>query len=291
MILVNGLPSEHVRVFDRGLAYGDGVFRTLRVREGHPLCWRRHYDKLNADCAALGIVCPPEAILAAEMAELIAGYPLLNPLPQTGEEANVKGACFDLDCVLKVIVTRGESQRGYAIPEHMEPTRILMASPAPQYPANYLTDGVRLHLCSTRLAIQPLLAGIKHLNRLENVLARREWNDPEIAEGLMLDMDGNAIEGTMSNLFLLKGKTLHTPDLGRCGVAGVQRERIMDMAGGLGMTVRMENLPLARIYDADEVLLCNSVIGVWQVRELAGKTWQAGKLAARLRGLLDDESH
>ncbi len=265
MTLVNGIPSEHIRVFDRGLTYGDGVFRTLLVRAGHPSCWPRHYDKLYADCAALNIVCPPEAILAAEIAKLIAGTP---------------------DCVLKVIVTRGESQRGYAIQEHMEPTRILMASPVPQYPASYLTEGVRLHLCSTRLAIQPSLAGIKHLNRLENVLARREWDDPEIAEGLMLDMDGNAIEGTMSNLFLLQGKTLHTPNLGRCGVAGVQRERIMDLAGELGMTVRVENLPLARIYDADEVVLCNSVFGVWQVRELAGKTWQAGKLAARLRGLL-----
>jgi 4-amino-4-deoxychorismate lyase len=270
MILVNGIQSEHVRVFDRGLAYGDGVFRTLLVRAGHPLCWSRHYDKLYADCAALGIVCPPEDILAAEMVELIAGTP---------------------DCALKMIVTRGESQRGYAVPAHMEPTRILMSSPAPQYPVNYLTDGVRLHLCTTRLAIQPLLAGIKHLNRLENVLARREWNNSEIAEGLMLDMDGNAIEGTMSNLFLLKGRTLHTPDLGHCGVAGVQRQRIMDLAGRLGMTVRVENLPLARIYDADEAVLCNSVIGVWQVRELAGKTWQAGKLAARLRSLLDDDGH
>ena len=270
MILVNGIQSEYIRVFDRGLTYGDGVFRTLLVRAGHPLCWPRHYDKLYADCAALDIICPPEVILAAEMAKLI-------------EEAP--------DCVLKVIVTRGESQRGYASPEHVEPTRILMASLAPQHPANYLTDGVRLHLCSTRLAIQPSLAGIKHLNRLENVLARREWNNSEIAEGLMLDMDGNAIEGTMSNLFLLQGKTLHTPDLGRCGVAGAQRERIMELAGRLGMTVRVENLPLARIYDASEVVLCNSVIGVWQVRELAGKTWPAGKLAARLRRLLDDDCH
>lgn len=268
MILVNGLPSEHVRVFDRGLMYGDGVFRTLLVRAGLPLCWPRHYDKLYADCAALGIICPPEGVLAAEMAQLIARTP---------------------DCVLKVTVTRGESQRGYAIPEHIEPTRILVTSPAPQYPESYFMDGVRLHLCSTRIAIQPVLAGIKHLNRLENVLARREWNSSEIAEGLMLDTDGNAIEGTMSNLFLLQGKTLHTPNLVRCGVAGVQRERIMDLAGGLGMTVRVENLPLARIYDADEVVLCNSVIGVWQVRELAGKTWQTGKLAAHLRSLLDDD--
>lgn len=268
MILVNGLPSEHVRVFDRGLAYGDGVFRTLLVRAGHPLCWPRHYDKLHADCAALGIVCPPEDILAAEMVQLTAGTP---------------------DCVLKVTITRGEGQRGYAIPEHMEPTRILMTSPIPQYPESYLTEGVRLHLCSTRLAIQPLLAGIKHLNRLENVLARREWNDSGIAEGLMLDTSENAIEGTMSNLFLLQGKTLHTPDLGRCGVAGVQRERIMGLAGRLGMTIRVNDLSLARIYDADEVVLCNSVIGAWQVKELAGKTWQPGKLAAHLRSLLDDD--
>jgi 4-amino-4-deoxychorismate lyase len=270
MILVNGIQSEHIRVFDRGVTYGDGVFRTLLVRAGHPLCWSRHYDKLYADCAALGIVCPPEDILAAEMVELIAGTP---------------------DCVLKVIVTRGESQRGYAVPARMEPTRILMSSPVPQHPANHLTDGVRLHLCATRLAIQPLLAGIKHLNRLENVLARREWTNSDIAEGLMLDMDGNAIEGTMSNLFLLQGNTLFTPDLGRCGVAGVQRQRIMNLAGGLGMAVRVENLSLARIYDAEEMVLCNSLIGVWQVRVLAGKTWQAGKLAARLRRLLDDDCH
>ncbi len=270
MILVNGLQSEQVGVYDRGLTYGDGIFRTLLVRAGHPLCWPRHYDKLYADCEAIHIVCPPEAILAAEMSKLIEETP---------------------DCVLKAIITRGESQRGYSFQEHMEPTRILMSSTLPQYPANYLMEGVRLHLCSTRLAIQPMLAGIKHLNRLENVLARREWNNSEIAEGLMLDMDGNAIEGTMSNLFLLQGKTLHTPNLGRCGVAGVQRERIMEMAGKLGMTVRVENLPLARIYDADEVVLCNSVIGVWQVRELAGKTWPAGKLAARLRSLLDDDCH
>ena len=269
MILINGVLNNHVHAFDRGLTYGDGVFRTLLVRNGHPSCWPRQYKKLNSDCLALGLSCPSESILAGDIATLTVEAP---------------------DCVLKIIITRGESQRGYAIPECMEPSRILMTSPVLQFPESYLTDGVRLHLCSTRLAIQPLLAGIKHLNRLENVMARREWDNSEIAEGLMLDMEGNIIEGTMSNLFLLKGKTLHTPDLGRCGVAGVQRERIMEMAGQIGMTVRVANLPLARIYDADEVLLCNSVIGVWQVRELGDKKWPAGKLVQQLRKLLDDDS-
>lgn len=270
MVLVNGLPTEHIRVFDRGLLYGDGVFRTVLVKAGYALCWQRHYDKLRGDCAALGIVCPPKAILTGEISELVKTYP---------------------DCVLKVIVTRGEGQRGYAVQDSIAPTRILMTSPLPQHPPSHYSDGVRLCLCATRLAIQPGLAGIKHLNRLENILARREWSDPEIAEGLMLDMEDNVIEGTMSNLFLLRGNTLYTPDLGRCGVSGVQRARIMEMAVGLGMTVKVENLALARIYDADEIVLCNSVIGIWQVRELAGKTWPADGLAVRLRSLLDDDCH
>ena len=270
MVLVNGLPSEYIRVSDRGLAYGDGVFRTLLLQSGRALLWRLHYDKLRADCDGLGIDCPPEDRLTEEMTRLSKEAP---------------------DCVLKIIVTRGEGARGYAVSGETEPTCILMTSPLPQYPADYFSNGVRMHLCSTRLAIQPRLAGIKHLNRLENVLARQEWNDPGIAEGLMLDMEGNAIEGTMTNVFALKGGTLRTPDLGRCGVAGVQRERIIKLAAILGIEVNVENLSLAKIYEAEELVLCNSVIGVWNVRELAGKNWQGGRLAPRLRELLDDESH
>lgn len=270
MVLVNGLPGESIRVFDRGLMYGDGVFRTLLARNGKPLSWRLHYARLSADCAALGIVCPGEETLSEEAGRLI----------QT-----------DDDIVLKIVVTRGESARGYAVPEGIEPTRILMSSPAPPYPATYYTDGIRAHLCATRLALQPALAGIKHLNRLENVLARREWNDPEVAEGLMLDMEGNVIEGTMTNLFVLRGGALITPKLDRCGVAGVQRERIMGLAGQLGLALRAEPLPLSLVFDADEVVLCNSVIGAWQVRELGGRGLRTGNLASRLRELLLHEDN
>ncbi|MDD5330137.1 MAG: aminodeoxychorismate lyase [Sulfuricella sp.] len=270
MVLVNGLATESVRIFDRGLTYGDGVFRTLPVRAGRPLCWRLHYDKLCADCAALGIECPPEDRLIGEVGRVIEASP---------------------DCVLKIIVTRGEGLRGYAVTAGAEPTRILTTSPLPQYPATWFADGIRMHLCSTRLAIQPRLAGVKHLNRLENVLARREWTDPAIAEGLLLDMGGNVIEGTMSNLLILQGTTLLTPDLSRCGVAGVQRARIMALAGELGLAAKVENLSLAQLQEADEVALCNSVIGAWQVRELAGKVWRGGSLATRLRKLLDDRTH
>lgn len=269
-VLVNGKAIEVLSVFDRGLAYGDGVFRTLKVRAGHPLNWPLHYEKLAADCAAIGIAPPSEALLRDE----------------AGCLAESSG-----DCVLKMIVTRGESARGYAVPGGIEPTRILMASPLPQYPASYATGGIRVRLCATRLAPQPRLAGVKHLNRLENVLARQEWSDPGIAEGLMLDPDGNVIEGIKSNLFILKGNILSTPDLGRCGVAGVQRARIMGLAGKLDLAVETADIPWVKVQEADEIVLCNSVAGVWQVSELAGKKRSIGHLAASLNKLLDNNEN
>ena len=269
MVLVNGQPGESIRVSDRGLMYGDGVFRTLRVRDGKPLCWRLHFAKLKADCAALGIVCPREATLLDEAMSLIRA---------------------DADCVLKIVITRGESGRGYAVPEGIEPTRILMTSPMPSHPEAYYSDGVRAHLCSTRLALQPALAGIKHLNRLENVLARREWSDPAIAEGVMLDMEGNVVEGTMTNLFVLRGSVIYTPKLDRCGVAGVQRERVMSLAGRLGLELQLETLSLAFVLDADELVLCNSIIGAWPVRELAGRGIGVGNFAGRIRESLQHEN-
>ena len=250
--------------------YGDGVFRTLRVHAGKPLCWERHYRKLQADCAALKITCPVESLMREELDQLL----------QT--ESN---------CAVKIVVTRGQSDRGYAIPEAIQPNRIFMSAILPAYPERFFSSGVKLHLCQTRLAFQPFLAGIKHLNRLENVLARMEWSDSEIAEGLLCDMDGNVIEGTMSNLFMVKGHTLYTPELNRCGVAGVQRDRIIALAPTLGLQVETGNFALAFLLRADEVLLCNSLIGVWQVRELAGKTWDDGRMAGIIRLSLDDKSN
>src|SRR5574340_259088 len=183
MILVNGVPGDAIAATDRGLAYGDGVFRTFVVRGGRPLHWQRHYSRLHGDCAALGISCPDEAVLRAELA-------------QAAERAP--------DCIAKITVTRGLGQRGYALPSPANPTRIVAISALPHYPPDFAGRGVKAHLCKLRLGFQPALAGIKHLNRLENVLARAEWSDAAIAEGLLLDTEGNVIEGTMSNLFIVE---------------------------------------------------------------------------------------
>jgi 4-amino-4-deoxychorismate lyase len=263
MTLINGIPSNAVSANDRGLLYGDGVFRTLKRVAGVSRCWPRQYARLAADCAALDLRCPDAAMLAAELAQLPA------------------------DCVAKIIITRGPGVRGYAVAAEAMPTRIVTASALPDYPESHYTSGVKACLCRLRLSSQPRLAGIKHLNRLENVLARMEWTDAAIAEGILLDEAGNVIEGTMSNVFALRDGVLHTPDLSRCGVAGVQRERILAFAAELGLKARVAPLSLEALMAADEVMLCNSVIGLWQVREFNGQVWNGGALGARLRLLLE----
>lgn len=265
---VNGKPGNLISIRDRGLLYGDGVFRTLRATHGKAQHWPLHYQKLRHDCTALGIVCPDVALLSAELNGLLAQHP---------------------DGVVKLIVTRGEGTRGYAPPVSAVSTHIWDVSPLPSYPADRATLGIKVRLCQLRLSQQPRLAGIKHLNRLENVLAAAEWNDTEVAEGLLLDTDGNVIEGIRSNLFLVSQSKLITPDLSRCGVAGVQRERVMAWAARHNMPLQVRDVGLDEMLHADELFMVNSIIGLWPVRELEQHRWSNFSIAAQIRHSLDQQ--
>jgi len=266
LTLVDGLPATAVAADDRGLAYGDGVFRTLVVRDGHVQWWARHYARLAADCRALDIEAPGEAELVRDVARIIRQMP---------------------DCALRITVTRGSGGRGYAAPGSPRPRRIVAASQLPACPPHWPEQGVTVRLCSLRLSAQPRLAGVKHLNRLENVLARAEWNDPEIVEGLLMDETGNVIEGTRCNLFIVEGGAFLTPDLSRCGVAGVTRDLVMASADHHGFSCRSGAISRDRLRAADEVLLVNSLIGVWPVAVLEGRRWSGFKFAPRVRKWLD----
>lgn len=246
MILVNGHPAETVDALDRGLAYGDGVFRTLRTQAGLPLWWRDQITKLAADCAALRLDCPDEAELHAEVCRAA----------EAGQG------------IVKIILTRGSGARGYAPPPAQACTRIVMAAPLPPHAQPDAPVDITARWCALRLARQPRLAGIKHLNRLENVLARAEWDDPAIFEGLLCDDRGAVIGGVTSNLFWVKDGTLFTPDLSECGVAGVARMRLLRAAARLGIPARIDRLPPGAILAADEVMISNSVIGVRRVARL-----------------------
>lgn len=260
-MLVNGRQGNSISIRDRGLLYGDGVFRTLRAYQGKAQHWPLHYQKLQHDCAALGIVCPDAALLSAELNDLLVQHP---------------------DGVMKLMVTRGEGVRGYA-PASAKPTHLWDVSPLPEYPADWASRGIRACLCQLRLSQQPRLAGIKHLNRLENVLAATELNDGEFAEGILLDFVGNIIEGTRSNLFMLRNGVLLTPDLSRCGVAGVQRERVLEWAATRNVSCRVEPFGLEDMLSAEEIFLVNSIIGLWPVRELQHRNWNRHPIALQIQ--------
>jgi 4-amino-4-deoxychorismate lyase len=268
VILVNGTASEYIPALDRGVAYGDGVFRTLLLDKGRPRAWGEHYAKLLGDCAALGITCPHQSSLQTDISNL------------AREEPNSG---------IKIIVTRGIGERGYAPVVGANACRIALSFPVPDVYKKYAAEGITARVCELRVGFQPRLAGVKHLNRLENVMARREWTDRSIVEGLLLDGTGNVIGGTMSNVFIVERSVLVTPDLRQCGVAGVTRERVLRHARVRGIDCTITSISLQRLLGADELFVTNSLMGACQVRILGEKSWAAGNMTHTVRRWLDDE--
>lgn len=246
--------------------YGDGVFRTLQIKQGSPLCWQRHYQKLKQDSTTLGLNCPePEEILADFSGQL--------------------------DCIAKIIITRGSATRGYASPAVASETRITSFSPTPSYPLTHSIQGVAVHLCKIRLGHQPVLAGVKHLNRLENVLAANECQQAGLAEGILLDEQGWVISGTRSNLFSIRNGSLYTPDLGQCGVAGVQRDRVLNWATEQNFPYKIQPISLDDLLLSDEIFLVNSVFGLWPISHLGNYQRTSHPVSWVIQQWLSDETH
>ena len=246
--LVNGKPLDEVSVFDRGLSFGDGLFETLAVLDSAPCLWERHLARLVDGCKRLMLPQPDLFTLEQEVQQLL-------------ESAG--------SSILKIIITRGISQRGYAVPDQIEPTRILTLFP---WEGPDQSHG-ELHLTVCRQTLAPsAFAGIKHLNRLEQVMGRAEWHQ-EFAEGLMCDRSGHVVEGTMSNIFIEKEGRIFTPELNECGVAGVVRGLILDAGEQLGHPVRQTRLRIEDVYAADALYITNSLLGVRRVTHLLDRTW------------------
>jgi 4-amino-4-deoxychorismate lyase len=261
LCLVNGTAASTVAVGDRGLHYGDGVFETIAVRAGQPCLWSLHLERLCHGLDRLGISRDGLDTLEDEMDRLLRGA---------------------ADGVLKLIVTRGPGPPGYGAGPGAAPTRILLRYPPRPYPRARTEHGVVVRRCRTRLAVGGVLAGIKHLNRLEQVLARNEWDDPGIAEGLMADHAGRLISGTMSNLFLVRDGVLLTPSLQRCGIAGTVRARVLAQAAVLGVPVAEADLPIDALETADGAFLTNALIGIWPIRAVDGRALSIEALPGEL---------
>ena len=246
---VDFIGTDRLEAADRGLTYGDGLFETLRVVGDVVPLWSRHVERLSASAARLRLPAPDTDAMLAEVRRLADGLD---------------------DAVARITFTAGLGPRGYARPGLVSPTTVIGVGPLSLATDGY-RDGIALRLCDTRLGDQPLLAGMKHLNRLEQVLARSEWDDARWQEGLMADLQGRIVCATAANLFAVRDGRLVTPPVDRCGVAGVARAEIL-ATGDVGIAP----LSMQMLLEADEVFLTSAVRGILPVRAFAGRTWQPG---------------
>ncbi len=251
---VNGQPHDQVSVVDRALLYGHSVFETIRVRHGQALLLDLHLARLEQACESLFI-----------------------PVDQTVIASELVRFCADVELgIVRLTVSIGAGGRGYLTPSNAQPTRILTLHPLPDYAPEIHSQGVLVGVSDIRLATQPHLAGIKHGNRLEQLLIRRSWHS-DWQEALVFDYNNKLIEGTQSNVFVRRGSTVVTPDLRQAGVAGVMREYILNAAPQLEFTVEVGELSATDLAQADEVVLSNSVIGTWPVARIHGNSLVADK--------------
>ncbi len=262
-VLIDGRECDLIAVSDRALAYGDGLFETVAAEDGRLRLWRLHCKRLQKGCEVLGIPFADYDALASEARQLA---------QEIGHGS------------IKIIISSGSGPRGYRRPDAVKPVRIVSAEAAVAAHETFYREGIAATVCRTLISEQKALAGVKHLNRLDQVLARQEW-DGEYQEGVMLDAKGYVREGTMSNLFVLKGARLLTPALENCGVRGVMREWIIGRCAELGITVQCGDMTLEEALQSDGLFFCNAVIRAWPVKTLAHRRYDTGAIRTLLERL------
>jgi len=263
--LINGT-SQKISPFDRAFQYGDGIFRTFVVENKKVLHWKHHYKKIVEDCLALKITPPKEKDLLTD----------INSLFKSKKKS-----------VGKFIISRGNSERGYKFSEDIVHNRFLIKTKMPIYPKEYFKLGVNLFVCKQKLN-PSILSGVKHLNRLENVMARQEWKGEYYADGILLDQNGYVIECISSNIFMRIGKTIYTPKISQVGIKGVTRGLIIKISMKLGFKIKETTFKLNKLLESDEVFITNSLFGVLQVKKIKNKLWQHQELASLFNQSLEN---
>lgn len=262
-MLVDGQPASGIPLDDRGFAYGDGLFETVYWDGQRAPLLDRHLERLTRGAARLGFGAPPPEAWHADLAAL---------------------APPAMPAVIKLVLTRGSEPRGYRAPRTPAPRRVVSRHAYPDQARRWQADGTALRVCATRLGSNPALAGLKHLNRLEQVLARSEWLDEAVGEGLMLDGRDDVIGGTMSNLCVMLDGVALTPPVTLAGIAGVARGVLLER----GLVVE-RRLPVWALPQVREAVLCNAVCGAVRVTQLADRALESGSWTASVRAALRAE--
>jgi 4-amino-4-deoxychorismate lyase len=265
LVFVDGT-GQGIEVLDRGLHFGDGLFETIACVHGKPRFLELHLQRLALGCERLRIPLSATDGIITRVNQLAAG----------GGR-----------CIVKVLITRGVAvARGYAASGAERPTCVTIRYPWPADHPAIAEAAVRVRILQMRLGENPQLAGLKHCNRLEQILARSEWTDPQQFEGLLFSQSGALVSGTMSNVFLVAAGELLTPLLDRCGVAGVMRAVVMREAQRIGVSVRECRLPSRELQSVTELFLTNARIGLVPVNLLDERRLSVGPLTRRLQETL-----
>jgi len=263
---VNGVEGGSVSVDDRGLQYGDGLFETMGATNGRVRRFQSHMARLTESCHRLGMPAPPVDLIETDCLRALEGF----------------GAA-----VVKLTLTRGPGPRGYPPPFEPSLTRIVVST-AQQVSESEASRRLTLRVCETRLGRNPRLAGMKHLNRLEQVLAGAELRDPPVDEGIVRSTDDRVISATAANVFLVRDGALLTPQISDCGVAGVMREVVLRAATSLGLEVMVGDYTLDDLARSEECFLTNAVRGIRPVGRVEGvNNFAQGEVTSRLRDAIE----
>ncbi|WP_153914939.1 aminodeoxychorismate lyase [Shewanella sp. TC10] len=246
-VFVNGQSDNTIQALDRGLAYGDGAFATMRVCDGQILFLTEHLLRLQQTCQRLGFSIPD-----------------INSISQ---RLNVHAQTLRQGCI-KLLLSRGVGGRGYTAPESPNISEVISLHDVPASYANWQACGISLALSPVLLGKQPLLAGMKHLNRLEQVLVKQQALPESVDDWLVLDADNYVVESSMANIFIVKGEQVITPAMNQCGVSGVMREQVIDALLTNNIVVMAKAISLTDLQNAEHVFITNSLLGMVNINSI-----------------------
>jgi len=264
IVLINGAKQSKISIFNRNVQFGDGLFETCVVENKKILFWVNHFARLNRGCEQLKISKVDESVWLSDVKKALS-------------------LCSYDHCVVKLILSRGESLRGYGFKDDIKPVRAVIVS---ELQKTTLNNSFCLEYCKSGYVSNSKLAGIKHCNRLEQVLARAGLKSDE---GIMLDENHNVISVTQGNIYAIHGNTLITPKLDKCGVEGTRRDVILDLTKLLGIKVKVDTLSVKELGQANEVFISNSIIGIQSISQIGDISFSENPITKKIKNAFTEK--
>ncbi|MCG7496997.1 aminodeoxychorismate lyase [Vibrio sp. Of7-15] len=266
MYLVNGIKRTELSIADRGFQYGDGCFTTMLVKGGNIQLWLYHKERLQLALSRLSIKEPDW--------EAIQEWLVSVQSPKT-----LYG--------IKILISRGQGGRGYGS-DGCNATQVVISSfDFPKHYLEWADKGIDLAICKTQLGHNPLLAGIKHNNRLEQVLIKQELSRLNAIDGVVCGLDGNVVETSVANLFWVRDKVLYTPATTLAGVDGVMRRHVLSLTKSIGLCYKVVTWPLEQLLGADEVFITNSLMQIVPVNRIGSQEFTSHTVTRQIQETLN----